>query len=81
MASLALCNPSAAREYFLRRPPLPFDLGLVGRERSSDDTDEDWLSEVTDIVSGNFHVMVDLTGDSDDEVCHQAATNHDYPER
>ena len=38
-------------------------------ERGSSDTDEDWLPEVSDVISGNFHVMVDLTDDSDSEVC------------
>jgi hypothetical protein len=54
----------------LRRPPLPFDCGFEGDVSSrSHDTDEDWLPDVKDIIYGNFHVMIDMTCDSDSEVC------------
>ena len=30
--------------------------------------DEDWLPDVKEIISGDFNVLIDLTGDSDSEV-------------
>ena len=67
MASLASCY----KEIFLRRPPPPFDYNSTG-ERRSIDVDEDWLPDVKDIISGDFNVLIDLTGDFDSEVCHHA---------
>lgn len=58
MASLTSSDNLVVKEIFLRQPPPPF----------SCDIEEDWLPEVSDIISGNFHVMVDLTGDSESEV-------------
>ena len=55
---------------FSRRPPPPFDTDFVRGEPQSDGTDEDWLPDVKDVMSGNYSVLIDLTGDSDSEVCH-----------
>jgi len=52
---------------FLRRPPPPFDINFAGCERQSDDTDEEWLPDVEDVIFGDYHVLIDLTGDSDSE--------------
>ena len=69
------CNDSMGKEIFLRRPPPSFDRDFEGDEhRRSHDTDEDWLPHVQDIFSGNFHVLIDMTGDSDSEVCHHLHT-------
>ena len=70
MTSLAGCHDSEGKVSFSRRPPAPFDTDFVGCERQSDDTDEDWLPDLKDILSGNYSVLIDLTGDSDSEVCH-----------
>jgi hypothetical protein len=68
-ASPASCNDSIRKEVFLRRLPLPFDCDCEGDVRSRNhDIDENWLPEVQDIISGNFHVIIDMTGDSDSEV-------------
>ena len=47
MASLAIFDDSAGKEYFLCRPTPPFDCDFEGDERSSNDADENWLPEVT----------------------------------
>jgi hypothetical protein len=63
------------KEILLRRPPPSFDRDFEGDVRSrSHDTDEDWLPDLKDVLSGNFHVMIDMTGDSDSEVCHHLHT-------
>ncbi|MCJ1478932.1 hypothetical protein MMC13_007616 [Lambiella insularis] len=67
MASLASYRDSKGKVSFSRRPPPPFDTDFVRYERQSDDTDEDWLPDVKDVVSGNYSVLIDLTGDSDCE--------------
>lgn len=70
-ASAASRNDLIGKEVFLRHPPLPFDYNYQGGVRSRNhETDEDWLPELSDIISGNFHVMIDMTGESDSEVCH-----------
>lgn len=51
-------------------PPPPFDCDFTRSERRSDDTDEDWLPDLNDILSGNVHVMIDLTGDLNRVVCY-----------
>ena len=64
------CNDSMGKEIFLRRPPPSFDRDFEGDEhRRSHDIDENWLPHIKDIFSGNVHVMIDMTGDSDSEVC------------
>ena len=70
MASLASYHDSEGKVSFSRRPPAPFDIDFRGCERQSDDTDEDWLPDLKDERSGNFSVLIDLTDDSDSEVCH-----------
>jgi hypothetical protein len=75
MASQASRNDSIGKEVFLRRPSQPFDSDFEGDVSSrSHDTDEDWLPDVKDIIRGNFYVMIDMTGDSDSEVCHHLHT-------
>ena len=70
MASLGSYHDSEGKVSFSRRPPAPFDVNFVGCERQSDDTNEDWLPDLKDIISGNYSVLIDLTGDLDSEVCH-----------
>jgi len=53
MASLASYPDSEGKLSFLHRPPPPFDLDFVGSERQSDDTDEEWLPDIKDLISGN----------------------------
>jgi hypothetical protein len=74
-ASPASCNDSIRKEVFIRRPPLPFDCDCErdGHSRNHD-TDEVWLPEAKDIITGNFRVMIDMTGNLDSEVCHQLHT-------
>jgi hypothetical protein len=69
MASLASYHDSEGK-VSLSRPPPPFDINFVGCERKSDDTDKEWLPGVKDVIYGNYNVLIDLTGDSDSEVCH-----------
>jgi hypothetical protein len=70
MASLTSNDDSEGKVSFLRRPPPPFDIDFLGCKRQSEDTDEEWLPDVEDVISGNYSVLIDLTGDSDSEVCH-----------
>jgi hypothetical protein len=73
--SPASSNDSMRKEIFLRRPPLPCDCDYEGHECSRNhDIDEDWLPEVKDILTGDFHVMIDMTSDLDSEVCHPLHT-------
>jgi hypothetical protein len=74
MASPASQDDSLRREFFLRSPPRRFDCDCEGGERRSEDTDEDWLPDFKDIISGNFYVTIDMTGDSDSEVYHHLHT-------
>ena len=75
MASLASYHDSEGKVSFLRRPPPPFDIDFVGCEQKSDDTGEEWLPDVKDVISGNYSVLIDLTGDSNSEVCHHVYRN------
>lgn len=75
MASLASYHDSEGKVSFLRRPPPPFDINFAGCERQSDDTDEEWLPDVEDVIFGDYHVLIDLTGDSDSEVRHHLDRN------
>lgn len=68
MASWASCDSWLRNECFLRNPPPPFDCDTTAGERRKTDTDEDWLPDVQDLLSGNFNLLIDLTGDSDYEV-------------
>ena len=68
MGSLASYRDSGETVSFSRRPPPPFDIDTVGRERQSDDADEEWLPDLKDLISGNYSVLIDLTGESDSEV-------------
>lgn len=70
MAYRASYHDSEGKMSFLRHPTPPFDIDFVGCEQQSDDTDEDWLPDVKDVISGNYSVLIDLTGDSDNEVGH-----------
>jgi hypothetical protein len=75
-ASPASYNDSMGKEIFLPRPPPSFDCDFEeGDERSSHDTDENWLPDFNDMISGNFHVMIDMTGDLDSAVCHHLHTH------
>ena len=38
-------------------------------------SDEEWLPDVKDLISGNFNVLIDLTRDSGSEVCHHVDGN------
>ena len=67
MASLASYQDSEGKVSFSRRPPAPFDVDFVGGERQSDGTD--WLPDLNDTMSGSYSVLIDLTADSDSEVC------------
>lgn len=69
MASLAVYDDPVVKKFFLRQRPPPFDCGLMRAECRSD-TDDDWPFDIRDIISGNFHIMVDLAGDSNNEACH-----------
>lgn len=74
-ASEASCNDLVGKEIFLRRPPPLFDCDFEGDVHSrSHDTDKDWLPNLKDVLFGNFHVMIDMTGDSDSEMCHHRQT-------
>jgi hypothetical protein len=74
-ASPASYNGSMGKEIYLPRPPPSFDRDFNGDGHSrSHDTDEDWLPDLKDLISGNFHVMIDMTGDSDSEVRHHLRT-------
>jgi hypothetical protein len=44
-------------------------------ERQSDDTDEEWLPDIKDLIFGNYNVLIDLTGDSGSEVWHHVDGN------
>lgn len=50
--------------------PPPFNCDSAVGERRCNDTDEDRLSDIKDMVSSNFHVMFDLYGNSNNEVGH-----------
>jgi hypothetical protein len=66
---------AVGREIFLPRPPPSFDRDLKeDKRRRSHDADEDWLPNLKDLISGNFHVMIDMTGELDSEVCHYLHT-------
>jgi hypothetical protein len=74
-ASPASSNDLIRKEVFLPRPPLPFDCDREGDERSRNhDIDEDWLPELKDIITGNCHVMIDMTSGLDSEVCQHLHT-------
>ena len=79
MASLTSSDDPLVKEVFLRQPPPPFDCDFMRAERGSSDTDKDWLPKVSDIISGNCHVMVDLTGNSDSEVYQHSQETQCYP--
>ena len=68
MASLASYYDLERKVFFLRCLSAPFDTDFVGYERQSDDTDEEWLSNLKDIMSGNHSVLIDLTVDLDSEM-------------
>jgi hypothetical protein len=79
--SPASCNDAMGKEIYLRHPPLLFNYGFDGVVHSrSHDIDGDWLPDVKDIFSGNFHVMIDMTHDSDSEVCHHFHNQQDHYE-
>jgi hypothetical protein len=60
---------------FLHYTLLPFNCDREGDEHSRNhDIDKDWLPEVKDIINGNFHVMINITGGSDSEVCYHLHT-------
>ena len=75
MASLATYNNSAGKEIFLPYPPPRFDCDVVQRERRGSEVDEDWLPDLEDIFSGKYVTLIDLTGDSESEVCHYLPHN------
>ena len=68
MASLVSYHDLEGKVSFLRRLPPPFDINFVGCEQQSDDTDEEWLPDMENIISDNYNVLIDLTGDSESEV-------------
>jgi hypothetical protein len=41
---------------------------VTAGEPRNPDTDEDWVPDLQDILSGNAHMTIDLTVDSDSEV-------------
>jgi hypothetical protein len=77
-ASPAFYNDLIGKEIFLPRPPPSFDCDFEGDQRSSHDIDENWLPDFKDMISGNFHVMINITGDLDSAVCHYLYTRHDH---
>lgn len=75
MASLASYHDSEGKVSFLRCPPPPFDINFAGCERQSDDTDEEWLPDVEDVILGNYNLLIDLTDELDREVRHHLDRN------
>ena len=70
IASLTSYHNFKGKISFSHRLPPPFDIDFVKCEWESDDLDKDWLPNVKDIMSSNYSVLVNLTGDLDSEVCH-----------
>jgi hypothetical protein len=62
MASLGSCNYPV---FYLRYPPPPFNCDLAGTAQDQED-----LPDIKELISGQYGVMIDVTGDSDNEVGH-----------
>ena len=71
MAYLASSNDSSGKGLFPLSPPPPgVNCDSAVGECRCNDTDEDRLPDIKDLVSSNFHVMFDLYGNSDNGVGH-----------
>jgi hypothetical protein len=63
MTSLGSCNYPV---FYLSHPSPLFNCDLAGTAQDQED-----LSDIKELISGQYSVMINVTGDSDNEVGHR----------